>query len=194
MKCAVIVLAAGSSSRLGRPKQLLVYKGKTLLEHSVDVALEARVRRVIVVLGANSDLVRGVLKDKPVHIAFNKDWNDWMASSIRRGITELQKIDPSSEAAILMVSDQPFVSPGLLKNILHAQAHESKPIVASQYENTLGPPVLFARNYFPELLQLTGDMGARKVIQRHPDHVLTIPFSEGNIDIDTNADWERLKV
>ena len=194
MKCAVIVLAAGSSSRLGRPKQLLVYKGKTLLEHSVDVALEARVRRVIVVLGANSDLVREVLKDKPVHITFNKDWNDGMASSIRRGITELQKIDPSSEAAILMVSDQPFVSAGLLKNILHAQAHESKPIVASQYENTLGPPVLFARNYFPELLQLTGDMGARKVIQRHPDHVLTIPFSEGNIDIDTNADWERLKV
>ena len=191
--CAVIVLAAGSSSRMGRPKQLLTYNGKSLLEFTVDTAINSVADPVIVVLGANTNLVKQVIAHKGIHIAENKDWSEGMASSIRCGIEMLMHVAPSSQAAILMVCDQPFVSSVLLNNLVSKQKERGSPIVTSKYKNVIGPPTLFHKTIFSELLRLKGDTGAKKVVEKHINEVETISFDEGIIDIDTEADYRALK-
>lgn len=190
--CAIIILAAGSSSRMGRPKQLLPYMGKSLLSHSVDTANDTDANPVIVVLGANAALLEKEIDEKKVHIVVNKEWQEGMASSIRCGLNTLLHIAPSSGAAILMVCDQPFVSAPLLNELISKQKNTGKQIVASQYQNTVGPPALFDKIIFPELMKLKGDAGARKVVERHSSDTTTVLFTGGNIDIDTEADYKAL--
>lgn len=190
--CAIIILAAGSSSRMGRPKQLLPYMGKSLLSHSVDIANDADANPVIVVLGADAALLEKEIDEKKVHIVVNKEWQEGMASSIRCGLNTLLHIAPSSGAAILMVCDQPFVSAPLLNELISKQKNTGKQIVASQYQNTVGPPALFDKIIFPELMELKGDAGARKIVERHSNDTTTVLFTPGNIDIDTEADYKAL--
>jgi len=185
-------LAAGSSSRMGRPKQLLPYSGKSLLEHTVDTANDTDANPVIVVLGANAALLEKEISEKKVHVAVNTEWNEGMASSVRCGITTLQHIAPSCDAVIIMVCDQPFVSSSLLNELVATQKESGKPIVTSQYEIAVGPPALFHKTIFPELLELKGDAGARKIIEQRSADVATVLFKEGNIDIDTEADYKAL--
>lgn len=190
--CAIIILAAGSSSRMGRPKQLLPYMGKSLLSHSVDIANDTDANPVIVVLGANAALLEKEIDEKKVHIVVNKEWQEGMASSIRCGLNTLLHIAPSSGAAILMVCDQPFVSAPLLNELISKQKNTGKQIVASQYQNTVGPPALFDKIIFPELMKLKGDAGARKIVEKHSSDTTTVLFTGGNIDIDTEADYKAL--
>ncbi len=186
------MLGAGSSSRLGRPKQLLPYNGKSLLEHSVDTANNAEANPVIVVLGADAALLEKLIDEKKVHIVENKEWEEGMASSIRCGVNALMHIAPSSDAVILMVCDQPHVSASLLNELITIQKNSGRLIVTSQYENTFGPPALFYKTLFPELLKLKGDAGARNIVVQHIDDVATVLFTEGNIDIDTEEDYKAL--
>ncbi len=190
--CAVIILAAGASTRLGRPKQLLPFNGKSLLEHAVDTANDSMAEPVIVVLGANADLLEKEIDEKKVHVAVNSEWKEGMASSVRCGINTLLQIAPMTDAAIIMVCDQPYVSSTLLDHLIAMQKNSGKPIVTSQYENAIGPPALFHKTIFPELLQLKGDAGARKIIEQRMNDVATVPFQQGNIDIDTEADYKAL--
>ncbi len=186
------MLAAGSSCRLGRPKQLLPYNGKSLLEHTVDTANDADANPIIVVLGSNTALLEKVIDEKKVHIVENKEWKEGMASSIRCGLNTLMHIAPLSDAVILMVCDQPYVSASLLNKLITTQKNTGKPIVTSQYENTFGPPALFYKTIFLELLKLKGDAGARKIVEQHSNDVATVLFTKGNIDIDTEADYKAL--
>lgn len=190
--CAVIILAAGSSSRLGRPKQLLPYNGKSLLEHAVDTANDSIAEPVIVVLGANAEILEKEIIEKKVHIEENKEWQEGMASSVRYGITALMRIAPAADAAIIMVCDQPFVSPELLNELIAHQKSTGKLIVTSQYENAVGPPALFYKTIFPELLKLKGDAGARKIIEQRKGDIATVSFMKGSIDIDTEADYKTI--
>jgi molybdenum cofactor cytidylyltransferase len=177
---------------MGRPKQLLPYKGKSLLEQTVDTANDADANPVIVVLGASAAVLEKEIDEKKVHIVENKEWQEGMASSIRCGLNTLLQIAPSSDAVILMVCDQPFVSPSLLNELITTQKNTGKLIVTSQYENTIGPPALFYKTIFPELLKLKGDAGARKIVTQHSDDTATVLFTEGKIDIDTEADYNAL--
>ena len=186
----VLILAAGSSSRLGKPKQNLVFEGQTLLQRAIDAALATLCGPVIVVLGANADEIKPTLEGKPVRIVHNNDWVEGMASSIRLGIAELQVIDPDAKAAILMLCDQPFVSTAILQQLIQSQS--KKGIAACAYNDTIGPPVLFDEFYFGELLSLKGQEGAKKLLLKYTDAVTTIPFALGSIDIDTAADFEKL--
>jgi molybdenum cofactor cytidylyltransferase len=187
------VLAAGSSSRLGRPKQLLPYNGKSLLEFTVDTAMNSRVEPVIVVLGSNAELIARMIDKKRIHIVKNKDWIEGMASSIRCGIEMLTQISPSADAVILMVCDQPFVSASLLNNLVSTQKSTSKLIVTCQYRNVVGPPTLFYKTIFPDLLGLKGDTGAKNIVANYINDVATVQFDEGIIDIDTETDYRALK-
>jgi len=189
---AIIVLAAGSSSRMGRPKQLLPYNGKSLLEHTVDTANDTDASPVIVVLGANAALLEKEINEKKVHITENSEWSEGMASSVRCGIKTLVQIAPYSDAAIIMVCDQPFVSPALLNELVAAQKNTGKDIVTSHYENAIGPPALFHKTVFPELLDLKGDAGARKIIEQRGTDIATVSFAKGEIDIDTESDYKAL--
>ncbi len=186
------MLAAGSSTRLGKPKQLLLYKGKSLLQYVAQVAVDSTATPVVIVTGANAALVKKELTDVKVILAENIEWKEGMASSIRCGLNTLMHIAPLSDAVILMVCDQPFVSASLLNELIATQKNTGKLIVTSQYENTVGPPALFYKTIFSELMQLKGDAGARKIVEQHSNDVATVLFTQGNIDIDTEADYKAL--
>lgn len=190
--CSAIILAAGRSRRLGSPKQLLNYQGKTLLQHSIDIAKKASVQSVIVVLGSDFDLLLSQVDSAGLHIIKNDNWQTGIASSISCGINALEDIAPIADAAILMVCDQPFVNPELLNELLTVQKATNKPIIASSYGNTIGIPALFHRRFFQQLLDLKGDSGAKKIVQLNPDSLETVPFTLGSIDIDTLDDYESL--
>ncbi len=191
--CGLILLAAGQSKRMGRPKQLLQVGGKSLLQHSIQVALQANVDPVILVTGAQAGLIEGEIHDAKINIVENVEWEEGLASSIRCGINALLEIAPDVEQAICMVCDQPFVSASLLNELIDASVNTGSEIVACAYGNTVGTPVLFSKNYFPELLQLQGDGGAKKILKKYGDAVGTISFPEGNVDIDTPQDYEEWK-
>ena len=176
------MLAAGASVRLGQPKQLLRYQGKTLLRHATETALS--VGPVTVVLGANAEQIAPTLDSLPVTIILAEDWQEGMSASLRAGITAVADCD----AALVMLCDQPLVTTELLAALLHAW--EPGSIVASDYGEALGPPCVFDRAYFPELLELTGDSGARRLLKKHPCR--TVAFPGGRADVDTLEDASRL--
>lgn len=190
--CAIILLAAGSSKRLGQPKQLLTYQGKSFLQNMVLAAIDSQWSPILVVLGANAESIRPTIIEKEVNIVINPDWEEGIASSIRCGITALEKINPVADAAILMVCDQPYLTAALLNDLVSSQQKTGKPIVAAEYEGVKGTPVLFHKTFFPELLLLKGDRGAGKILQQRPDLVAAVPFSLGAIDIDTMDNYKKL--
>ncbi len=187
----IIILAAGSSSRLGRPKQNLIYEGQTLLQRAIKAALATGCHPVIVVLGGNTEAIKPTIADTPVTIIYNDDWQEGMSSSIRVGINELKKSEIKMDSVILMLCDQPYVDAKLLLQLIPKD--KSKAIVACAYSGTIGPPVFFDGFYFPELLLLNGKEGAKKLLVKYADRVATVPFPQGSIDIDTIEDYEGLK-
>ena len=188
----IIILAAGSSSRLGQPKQNLVYKGKTLLQRTIETAMASICETVVVVLGANAEVIKPTIANYSVEIIENTDWTEGMASSIRTGLKRVLQISPGEQSVILMLCDQPHVDTYLINMLVVAKTKEG--ICASGYNDTIGPPVLFDAIYFGELLVLTGADGAKKVMQKHANQVKEIPFALGDVDIDTIRDYERLTV
>ncbi|MFI5187083.1 MAG: NTP transferase domain-containing protein [Chitinophagales bacterium] len=191
--CGAILLAAGASVRLGRPKQLLTYKGKSFLQNMVAAAIGSHLNPIVVVLGAHATLITGLITENNIHIVHNKDWEEGIASSIRCGIRELGKINPASDAALIMVCDQPYINSSLLNDLLAAQRKSGKPIAAAYYSGIAATPALFYKTFFPELLLLKGDKGAGKILKQQTDLVTIVPFPLGAIDIDTNENYEELK-
>jgi len=191
--CGIVILAAGASTRLGKPKQLLQYHGKTLLNHAVNEAINAKADAVVVILGKNADLFKNEIDNEKIRVVINKNWEEGMASSVRLGLDTLLKIKPYMDAVIFMVCDQPYISSLILNELITAQQKTTKQIVTCNYGETIGPPALFHKKYFRELAKLKGDVGARNIIQQNMNDVTTILFPEGKIDIDTEEDYEALK-
>ena len=190
--CATIILAAGQSSRLGQPKQLLKYQNKTLLQHAIDTAKQSSVQSILVVLGSSADTILKETDTTGISVIINDDWQSGMASGILCGVKELQTLDVTIDGAILMVCDQPFVTPDLLNSLMGKQKETGKPIIASQYGDTIGTPALFHKQFFPELMELKEDRGAKKIMMQNNNLLTTIFFPQGSIDIDTIGDYEAL--
>lgn len=190
----MIILAAGNSSRLGRPKQLLSYRGKTLLAHVTIEAVSADLHPVAVVTGAFQEEVKDSLQGHAVGIVFNPAWETGMASGIIAGLSNLLLRHPEVEAVIIAVCDQPFISSSLLQEMVDAFDTSRKGIVACTYADIVGTPVLFGRTYFEKLLALSGSEGAKKLLQQFPDDLATVAFPKGDIDIDTAEDVLRLRI
>lgn len=188
----LIILAAGASTRMGCPKQQLAYQGKTLLQHAIDMALHSDCSPVIVVLGAHSMVILPELAAEKVSIVENPHWEEGMASSIRAGITALQAKAPLATGVIFMVCDQPYVDTSHLNNLVRQKLDTGQGIIASYYNDTMGVPVLFDKVFFPELLALKGEEGAKKLLYQHQQEVTAVPFPMGSIDIDTLADYHSL--
>lgn len=189
----VVILAAGSSSRLGTPKQLLLYAGQTLIQHAAAAATTSNASPVMVVLGANTAAIQSVLKNNAAHTVVNTEWEEGIASSIRCGIKALTALNPLAAAVIFMLADQPFVSNNVLNDLMATHQNTGKRIVASMYGDSFGTPALFHKSIFPELLQLKGDAGAKSIIRKHFNAAAFIAFPEGKIDIDTTNDYLSLK-
>jgi molybdenum cofactor cytidylyltransferase len=191
-KIGIIILAAGNSSRLGRPKQLLEYKESTLLKNTVSEALKVENSFVIVVTGSNHDLIEKKLNLPEITFSFNSDWENGMSSSIANGIKQLLLLNPKCEQCVLAVCDQPFVSSLIFENLIKEHHTAQKGIVASAYSETFGTPVLFHKKYFQDLLELKGQEGAKKLIKKYAEDVVSVLFEKGNIDIDTEEDYFKL--
>lgn len=191
--CGIIILAAGASTRLGKPKQLLQYRGKTLLAHAINEAVNSNADAVVVVLGKDANLFKKEIDERKIRVAINSSWEEGMASSLRLGMDTLLKDKPYIDAVIFMVCDQPHISSSVLNELIITQQKTTKQIVTSNYGDSMGPPALLHKKYFEELMKLSGDAGARKIIQKNMNDVATILFPEGNIDIDTEEDYKKLK-
>jgi molybdenum cofactor cytidylyltransferase len=188
----VVILAAGSSSRMGSPKQVLQFRGTSLLRRAALVALSAKCGPVIVVTGAYAELSRRELNGLDVREVLNTDWETGMASSIRIGIAELVSVDSNADAAILMLCDQPHVDAGVISDLVAAHRATGKPVVASTYGGSFGVPALFSSTLFDELIRLEGKSGAKELIKRHASEAHFLPFQGGEVDVDTPDDFSRL--
>jgi molybdenum cofactor cytidylyltransferase len=186
------LLAAGNSSRLGTPKQLLQFNKMSLLNHAVMTASLSAANEIIVVLGSNAVLLEKELADTNARVVINEDWKVGMGSSVVRGVKELVKMHPFINGVIFMMCDQPHVTSELLNDLISTHIRTGKNIVTSSFNGVPGPPALFERRFFAELMQLEGDAGARKIIQQNMHETETVVFPEGNIDIDTVEDYEAL--
>ena len=189
---SIIILAAGESARLGSPKQLLPYAGSTLLQHSIDVARASSVGSCMVILGANAELIVPAINKTEIDLFVHNEWKEGMASTIRYGLNLLTTMNPQTEVVIFMVADQPFTTTALLNQMLDTHRTQESKIVACKYQDSFGTPVLFHNKFFPELLQLKGDVGAKSLVRKYLNETAFVPFPKGQIDIDTNDDYNNL--
>ena len=145
---AVIILAAGASRRMGKPKQLLPYRGQTLLTYVTKCVLASSCSPVIVIVGANADKIEPEINQLPVQIVKNTEWNQGISSSILCGIAYLKERFSNIKAVVFVTGDQPFISAEIIERLINVYKSTNKPIIASQYGKTIGIPTLFARNFF----------------------------------------------
>ncbi|MDY0020784.1 MAG: HAD-IIA family hydrolase, partial [Anaerolineae bacterium] len=189
---AAIVLAAGGSVRFGQPKQLLLWEGRPLVAHSADTAWAAGLDPIIVVTGAVAQQVAAALKGRPVQVLQNYRWQEGMSSSVSVGLAALPD---ETQAAIFMQIDQPLVTPQFLHTLIARWQETSADIVVPTWEGKHGAPVLFGRALFPELAQLSGDMGGRALFNRYPQRMTTLPVTDPSslTDADTPEAYAQLQ-
>ena len=190
----IVILAAGASTRMGTPKQLLCYQERTLLRHTIEVAIASVCRPIVVVLGANAQLIRSDISQLSIQIVENLQWNKGMSSSIEVGIQELKTSSPELDAVIVTLCDQPFISTEIINQLALTYHSTNQPIIACEYAETLGVPALFSDRLFSELMTLIGDEGAKQIIKKHSQEVFNISFPEGATDIDTPKEYADLLI
>ena len=187
---AGIVLAAGGSKRMGRPKMLLPLGGGTVLSAAVEPLLRSRLDCVVVVLGAEAERVRreAELPENPrLRVVVNTAWGEGMASSLRRGLEEV----PEAEGVLIALGDQPGLTAERVNAVIDAGRPGSPLLVVPVAVSVPTHPVLFARALFPELRSLTGDAGAREVVRRHWEEAVRFE-AEPLVDVDTEEDYRRV--
>ncbi len=192
MAVPAIILAAGASRRLGRPKQLVRIAGETLLGRTIRVVREAGADPIFVVIGANREAIEAGVDMTWVRTTFNPDWEQGIASSIGAGIQALRHSVSDAAAVLLLACDQPKLTVDHLRKLI--LLHESATgtvIVASAYVGVAGIPAIFPTSQFAHLLALTGDAGARHLLRDSGCPVITEPFAGGEVDIDTPDDLVR---
>lgn len=187
---ALLLLAAGASTRMGRPKQLLPYHGRTLLRHAAETAVVAGCAPIVLVTGALHDELLAEIVGLPILAVHNPDWETGMASSIRAGLAAVAAAAP--RAVLVMLTDQPLVTPELLQQLIVQQQATQAPIVAAAYGETLGVPAIFDKSLLPELLKLQGAQGAGRLIARLGAAVGQVAFPAGLLDVDTPAQYTAL--
>lgn len=192
MNTAIIILAAGASSRMGIPKQLLLVDGKTLIKRICDTAMDTPCHPIVTVLGANRNLIRKETERMPITVIDNPQWENGMSSSIKMGLAGAYMTEKAIEAAIFLTVDMPYVNAELINKMIEkAESDEKIEIVACKYDNQMGIPVLFKRGLFTDLLELTGDEGAKKVVMKNKDKTAFLDFPEGKLDLDTIDEYRN---
>ena len=177
---------------MGRPKQLLKFQGLTLIQRIVDASLATEAELIVVVTGSHSEEVMESLHGKNVVFAFNPQWMDGMASGIVLGLAQVLRYSSTIENVIIAVCDQPFVTSDFLSKLLYLKNKSKKTVVSSAYANTVGTPVLFDKKHFSALLDLKGTEGAKKLLKLLNNDMVALPLENGEVDIDTEADYIKL--
>ncbi len=185
---ATLFLAAGASRRMGQSKQLLKIKdNQTLIEHSILAAKKSTSQYITVVLGANALRIQKVLSRQitGINMVINKNWEKGMGSTLSVGLQHLLEQAPNLDAIIISVSDQPYLSTTIFDQLIEQYTLTQKPIICADYGHKLGVPALLDKQFFPKLLALQADEGARGIIRSNRTLVASIPFPKGAIDLDT---------
>jgi len=189
----ILLLAAGSSSRMGELKQLLPWGTQTLIEHQIQTLLKTS-QPVNVVLGSNSDLIVPIIENYPVNIFINPDWEGGMGSSISSGVVQLTTKFPDAEGVLISLLDQPLITTAYIEKILDSFQPGSKQILISHSASGwTGVPVLFDACYFKDLTELKNDEGAKKIIKRNEEHVILLEGGEILEDMDTPERYRQLR-
>jgi molybdenum cofactor cytidylyltransferase len=190
MSIGIAILAAGASTRMGQSKQLLKIGDAPLLAHVTREAMGAS-GNVVVVLGANAAEHESILRSLAVHVTYNADWQKGMGSSIKAGVRHLLSLSPHLDGILIMVCDQPKVTSAHLNTLIKKFREMHGAIVTSRYEAMQGVPAIFSNEHFHDLLGLDDQNGAKVVMARYPEEVVSIDFPDGADDLDTPTDYAR---
>jgi molybdenum cofactor cytidylyltransferase len=188
MNIGAIILAAGSSSRMGRTKQLIAVGGQSLVRRAATAAIDGGCDPVTVVTGSHEAEVVEALKGLHARIATNAAWELGMGTSLRAGLADLRAADPDLSAAAVILCDQPNISADLIHRLLNAFTIGGKPMAACEYAGTIGPPCCFDRSMFQSLAEIADSHGAKNVLLSRPADVMHVPWEEGSVDLDTEED------
>ena len=191
-KVGLILLAAGESRRMGTPKQLLNYKGCSLILHATREAVASRCHPIIVVLGAYSDRIKPQIANLPVYFCQNYHWQQGMSTSISVGIQTITAIEPELNAVIIALGDQPLINTHIYNSLIENYLQSEQKAIASTYADTLGVPAIFAQTLFPNLLRMKNKGGAKQLLQKYSDRRFNLNVPEAAIDIDTPDDYQQL--
>ncbi|WP_026837188.1 NTP transferase domain-containing protein [Gillisia sp. JM1] len=192
-KIGVVILAAGSSSRLGYAKQLVEFKGKSLLQHAIDVSEVMGFDSKVLVLGARKDKIESELDLKEFEVVMNGDWEEGMSTSIKKGVLRSQELENELDHILILLSDQPFVSKERIEELIQVQLDNNSQATYSEYAGDIGVPAIFSAEVFYDLKELKGDQGAKKLIHDQNLDFEIVKFEMGNFDVDTAEDVELLK-
>lgn len=189
------ILAAGSSTRMGHPKQLMPYLGRSLVRHAVETAISSICWPITLVIGAYAEQIRREIEHLPVNVIYNADWHQGMSTSIHASVATMVDICPELDAVIISLADMPLINAEHFNQLVRIYVQNAAPlIVASSYELVVGVPVLFDCSLFTELKQLKGDNGAKVILHRYHDEIIYLPVSQPALDVDTPSDYEQLKL
>jgi molybdenum cofactor cytidylyltransferase len=180
---AAAILAAGESRRMGTPKALLVYRGRTFLEHLRDVVRHPRVGLVRVVLGAHAEQIRNRIKLPGSEVVINPDWPSGQLTSIQAA---LRSLPPEIEGLLVCLVDHPLISPALVEKLIQHYDAGAGRIVVPTFRGRRGHPIIFAASYFPELFAAPKEIGARAVVRAHSDVVIEVPTEEEGVVLNLN--------
>ncbi len=188
MKTAILILAAGASSRMGSIKQLLPYEQTFILGKVIENSLDTGIEDVYVVLGANSEIINRQLKKYPVTCIQNENYASGLSSSISCGVRTLSDYD----AILICLADQPKIDAVYFESMISMFRKHKKYIITSDYQGINGVPAIFPDTIFPQLLKLTGDKGAKQLLNSKLNYTKTLFSSEKLSDIDTPEDYYKL--
>jgi molybdenum cofactor cytidylyltransferase len=188
----VVILAAGGSSRLGHPKQLLPWGGTTLLAHAAQTAVATVLGPVVVMLGAYAESCRQALEGSAAEIALCPQWADGMGRTIGAAIAHVALTYPGADAALIMTCDQPFITAADLVAIAEARRSSGRRMAAASYSGTIGVPAVFSHSLFDELRKLQGDRGAASILRHWKAEVVAVPCPNAARDVDTAQDAQDL--
>lgn len=185
-----IVLAAGESKRMGKPKQLLSFGGATILEHVVDNLRQCRIGEIIIVLGHEWQRIAARFDNRPVRMVINPDYRMGMGTSLAQGILSA---DEKAQAFLVALGDQPLVRVDIVNALIDAYQRGGKGIAIPSFEGLPGHPVIFDKKYRQDLLRLQGDVGGKDVVKSHPEDVLHIEVDSASViyDIDDWDDYQK---
>lgn len=186
-----IILAAGPSSRMGQSKQLLLANGEALLRLVTRVSCESNATHTLVVLGQNERIHGRIIRDLPVFNCIHSEWEKGMGSSLKAGMEFVGHFLPKTHAVIVLVGDQPLITPDHVNQLIETYRTGSPTIVASAYADILGVPALFDAAHFKSLKAVDDAHGARQVIEQHKATAASVEFAGGSVDLDTPEDYQR---
>ena len=188
---SAIILAAGESKRMGQPKQLLPFRGSTLLGQIMENLLQSQAAEIIVVLGYQAEKIIPQIAREPVKIVVNPDFEQGMSSSIKCGLSHISE---AADGVMIVLGDQPLIEKETIDLLIERHRQSERGIILPVYKGIRGHPVIFKMKYKDELLRLTGDIGGRQIIERHPSDVLEVEvdYESVVISIDAESDYQSL--